>query len=207
MAKEEETTGRGAGAGMELKEEDIVTAMAEIPGYLDITPRDFKEIYVLAFQHALERLSREVTVAEIMTREVAWVSTDTPLAQVAETMGQRSVSGVPVLDGDHRVVGVVSEKDFLRGMGVEESQNFMTLVASCLRSKGCVALPIKKAAAGDLMSAPAVTVRPETRVRDLAELFSARHINRAPVTDADGRLVGIVSRGDLVKATLTGCRP
>jgi CBS domain-containing membrane protein len=207
MAKEEEAAGRGFKAGMELKEEDIFAAMGEIPGYLDITPRDFKEIYALAFRHALERLSREVTVAEIMTREVVWVSPDTPVDQVAETMGRRGVSGLPVLEGDRRVVGVVSEKDFLRVMGVEASQNFMTLVAACLRTRGCVALPIKKAAAGELMSAPAVTVRPETRVGELAELFATRHINRAPVTDAEGRLVGIVSRGDLVKATLTGCRP
>ena len=49
----------------------------------------------------------------------------------------------------------------------------MTLVASCLRNKGCVALPIKKQTAGDLMSAPAVTVRPETTVREVAELFAA----------------------------------
>ena len=52
------------------------------------------------------------------------------------------------------------------------------------------------------MSAPAVMVSPDTRVRDLAELFADRHINRAPVTDAEGRLVGIVTRGDLVRATL-----
>jgi CBS domain-containing protein len=181
--------------------------MREISGYLDITPRDFKEIYALAFRHALERLAREVAVEEIMTREVAWVKPDTPLGEVAGIMGQRGVSGVPVLDGDRRVVGVISEKDFLRAMGVKESQNFMTLVAACLRTKGCVALPIKKQAAGDLMTTPALTVTPETRVRDLAELFSARHINRAPVTDAEGRLVGIVSRGDLVKATLQGGRP
>ena len=49
MATEEESTGSGSGAGVELKEEDIVAAMGEIPGYLDITPRDFKEIYLLAF--------------------------------------------------------------------------------------------------------------------------------------------------------------
>jgi CBS domain-containing membrane protein len=207
MAKDEEAAGKSPRTGIDLKEEDIVAAMREIPGYLDITPRDFKEIYVLAFQHALERLRREVAAAEIMTREVVWVRPKTPLAEVAETMGQRGVSGVPVLDEDHRVLGVVSEKDFLRRMGVKEAQNFMTLVAACLRTKGCVALPIKMETAGDLMSSPAVTVRPETRVRDLAELFAARHINRAPVTDGEGRLVGIVSRGDLVKATLEECRP
>ena len=97
MATEEESTGSGSGAGVELKEEDIVAAMGEIPGYLDITPRDFKEIYLLAFQHALERLSREVAVGEIMTREVVWVKTDTPLAEVAAAMGQRGISGVPVV--------------------------------------------------------------------------------------------------------------
>jgi CBS domain-containing membrane protein len=207
VASEEEGTGSGPRAKIDLKEEDIFAAMKEIPGYLDITPRDFKEIYALAFQHALERLDREVTVAEIMSRQVVWVEPDTPLAEVAEAMGQQGVSGVPVVDENRRVVGVVSEKDFLRGMGVRESQNFMTLVASCLRTKGCVALPIKKQTAGDLMSAPAVTVLPGTRVKDLAELFAARHINRAPVTDAEGLLVGIVSRGDLVKATLAGSQP
>jgi CBS domain-containing membrane protein len=204
VATEKESTGRGPQVKVDLKEEDIFTAMRKIPGYLDITPRDFKEIYVLAFQHALERLKREVTVAEIMSREVVWVKPDTPLDEVAAAMGQQGVSGVPVVDDNRRVVGVVSEKDFLRRMGVKESQNFMTLVASCLRSKGCVALPIKKQTAGDLMSAPAVTVAPTTRVKDLAELFAARHINRTPVTDAEGRLVGIVTRGDLVKATLAG---
>jgi CBS domain-containing membrane protein len=207
MAEDQKAPGSGPGAEIDLQEEDILAAMGQVPGYLDITPRDFKEIYVLAFRHALERLGREVTVAEIMTREVAWVSPDTPLAEVAAAMGQRGVSGVPVLDDDRRVAGVISEKDFLRAMGVKESQNFMTLVASCLRTKGCVALPIKKQTAGDLMSAPAVTVTPGTLVRDLAALFAARHINRAPVTAADGRLVGVVTRGDLVKATLRGGRP
>jgi CBS domain-containing membrane protein len=207
MVTEKESMGSGSRVKIDLKEEDIVAAMQKIPGYLDITPRDFKEIYALAFQHALERLKREVTVAEIMSREVVAVKPYTPLAEVAGAMGLRGISGVPVVDDADRVVGVVSEKDFLRRMGVEDSQNFMTLVASCLRSKGCVALPIKKQTAEDLMSAPAVTVTPETRVRDLAELFAARHINRAPVTDAAGRLVGIVTRGDLIKATLAGNRP
>ena len=47
--------------GIEIKDEDILEAMQAIPGYLDITPGDFKEVYRLAFQHALERLSRAVT--------------------------------------------------------------------------------------------------------------------------------------------------
>jgi CBS-domain-containing membrane protein len=191
----------GSPAGIDLKEEDILAAMEEIPGYLDITPRDFKEVYALAFRHAWERLNREITVAEIMTREVVAVMSHTHLAEVAEAMGKQGVSGVPVLDERRKVVGVVSEKDLLRAMGVKESENFMTLLAACLRTKGCVALPIKKQIAADLMSAPAVTVTPETPVGELAQIFASRGINRAPVVDAAGNLVGIVSRGDLVRAS------
>ena len=134
---------------------------APIPGYLDITPGDFKEIYLLAFQQALERLRRDVNAAEIMTRDVVTVNLDTPVADVAAAMGRRGISGLPVVDVENKVLGIISEKDFLARMGVTEPQNFMSLVAGCLKTKGCVALPIKKALAGDIMSAPAVTVAPQ----------------------------------------------
>ena len=87
----------GFPTGIELRDEDIYEAMKGIPGYLDITPGDFKEVYRLAFQHALERLSREVTAAEIMTQDVVTVNPDTPVADVPTVMGQRRVSGVPVV--------------------------------------------------------------------------------------------------------------
>lgn len=186
--------------GLDLKDEDIYEAMKKIPGYLDITPRDFKEVFHLAYQHALERLSRGVTAREIMTREVIFVYPDTPLAEVAEAMGRRGISGVPVVDEANKVVGVITEKDFLGRMGVSEPQNFMTLVASCLRIKGCVALPIKQQRAADLMSSPAVVVGEDTSVKEIAEILSVKRINRVPVTDPAGHLLGIVSRGDIIKA-------
>ncbi len=193
-----------AAPGIDIKEEDILEAMRAIPGYLDITPADFKEVYRLAFQHALERLRRGLTAAEIMTTDVVAVHPDTPVAEVAAAMGRRGVSGVPVVDAENKVVGVISEKDFLARMGVKEPLNFMSLVASCLKTKGCVALPMKRALAGDIMSAPAITVTPDTPVRDIAALLTQEGINRAPVTDPAGRLLGLVSRGDIIQATMGG---
>jgi CBS domain-containing membrane protein len=189
-------------AGIEIKDEDILEAMRAIPGYLDITPGDFKEVYRLAFQHALERLSRAVTAAEIMTTDVVTVKPDTPVAEVAAAMGRRGVSGVPVVDAGQKVVGVVSEKDFLTRMGVQDAKNFMSLVATCLMTKGCVALPSECALAGDLMNSPAVTVAPNTPVKDIARLLTQKSINRVAVTDPAGRLLGLVSRGDIVKAAM-----
>ena len=78
----------------------------------------------------------------------------------------------------------------------------MSLVAGCLMTKGCVALPIKVALAGDLMTSPAFTVAPDTPVKDIALLLTQKSINRVAVTDPAGRLLGLVSRGDIVKATI-----
>ena len=192
----------GPTPGMEIKDEDILEAMRAIPGYLDITPGDFKEVYRLAFQHALERLSRAVTAAEIMTTDVVAVKPDTPVSEVDAAMGRRGVSGVPVVDAGRKVVGIISEKDFLTRMGVQDAKNFMSLVANCLMTKGCMALPIECALAKDLMHSPAVTVAPDTPVKDIAALLTQKSINRVAVTDPAGRLLGLVSRGDIVKATM-----
>ena len=192
---------------LDLTEADVLEAMKEIPGYLDITPRDFKEIYALAYRQALSRLWREVTAATIMTRDVVVVSEDTPLAEVAAAMGEHGISGVPVVDRDGRVTGIISEKDFLTGMGVTAPQNFMTLVANCLATKGCVALPIKKQLARDIMTSPPITVAPATSIKEIAVLFTSRKINRVPVVDGAGKVLGIVTRNDLLHTACHGERP
>jgi CBS-domain-containing membrane protein len=182
----------------EISDDDIYAAMKEISGYLDITPGDFKEVYLLAYRHAQERLLRQVTAGEIMTRDVAAVRVDTPLREVAELMARRGVSGVPVLDAGDRVVGVISEKDFLKRMSSQGVTSFMAVVAGCLRDKGCKAVGIRGRQADDLMSSPALTVTEDTPVLEIIRLFKEKSINRVPVLDTQGRLTGIVSRGDLL---------
>ncbi len=188
----------------ELKDEDIYEAMKKIPGYLDITPGDFKELYVLAYEHAVERLSASVLARDIMAREVVAVRPEAPLVEVAEAMGQKGVSGVPVVDAAGKVVGIISEKDFLLRMGVKNPKNFMSVVAECLRVKKCVALPMRTQTARDIMSSPAVTVAPDTPLRNISRILVDKGINRVPVVDREGMLVGIISRADIVRAAMQG---
>jgi CBS domain-containing membrane protein len=194
-------------AGLDLTEADIIEAMKKIPGYLDITPRDFKEIYLLAFGHAVARLSREKTAAEIMTREVVTVLEETPLAEVAAAMGARGISGVPVVDPGGRVTGIISEKDFLSRLGLTGEPNVMSLVAAGLKSNGCLTLPAKEQVAKDIMTAPAITVTADTTIKEIAGLFTSRRVNRVPVVDADGKVLGLVSRGNLLHAACRRERP
>jgi CBS domain-containing membrane protein len=186
---------------LELTDDDIYEAMKSISGYLDITPGDFKELYRCAYQHAMHRLAGNVTAKDMMVKDVISVTPETPLAEIAEIMGGRGISGVPVVDADNNVVGVISEKDFLSRMGAESPANFMSVVAGCLKAKGCIVLPIRAQKAKDIMTSPAIAVGERATHAEVAQLFHEQGINRVPVVDQEGRLVGIVSRADIVRAT------
>ncbi len=187
---------------VDISDEDVYEAMRDISGYLDITPGDFKEVYLKAYRHAVARLTRSVKVRDVMTRDVVSVSPDTPLEDVAQIMADRKVSGVPVVDHAGKVVGVISEKDFLVHLGTGEPRIFMEVVAECLKGTGCLAAPIRSSRAADIMTHPAITVSEETPIMEVAQTFTQEKINRVPVVDHDGRIAGIVSRADVVRSSL-----
>ncbi|MCK5138785.1 MAG: CBS domain-containing protein, partial [Thermodesulfovibrionia bacterium] len=95
-----------------ISDEDIYAAMKDIPGYLDITSGDFKELYRRAYRHALKRIAQSIKASDIMTRDVVTAAREMPLREVAKKMAEKSVSGVPVIEADKRVAGIISEKDF-----------------------------------------------------------------------------------------------
>ena len=183
---------------VDISDDDIYDAMKEIPGYLDITPGDFKEVFRFAYQHAVERLS-SVKAGDVMVTEVVSVTRKTPLDQVAAVMARHGISGVPVVEEGERVVGVISEKDFLTRMGEQDTETFMGVVAECLKGLGCVAVSIRGQNAEDIMTSPAVTVNEETSIREIANLLTEKNINRVPVINRKGHLVGIISRADIVR--------
>jgi CBS domain-containing membrane protein len=90
----------------------------------------------------------------------------------------------------------------LRTMGGEQSGTFMDVIADCLRGGKCLAVPMRIQFAEDIMSAPPVTVTPDTSLMEVANIMTNRHINRVPVVDASGRLIGIASRADVVRSSL-----
>jgi CBS domain-containing membrane protein len=137
-----------------------------------------------------------------MVARVIAVNPEDSLVHVVEIMSKNRVSGVPVVNSDRRVLGVISEKDILRQMVGETTDNFMALLAQCLRSGGRCAMPGQKLIAREVMTEPAVTIQEDVYLADIAELLTQRQINRLPVTDPDGRLVGIITRSDIVNATL-----
>jgi len=176
--------------------------MKDIPGYLDITPKDFKEVYQLACQHTLNRIASSIRASDIMTRQVVFVKPDLPLRKVAELMGKHGISGLPVVDEQKRVVGVISERDFLFKMGDSDMNNFMTVIANCLQNKGCLAMPIRAQKAADIMTTPAISVKESATVLEINNVFQEKQINRVPVVDQKDFLQGIVTRADILNISL-----
>ena len=114
----------------------------------------------------------QMSVKEIMTKDVITVPPAMPVREVANLLSERNVSGVPVIDDEGRVLGVVSELDVVGRQG---------------------------ATAADVMSKQVISVTEETDVREVVQLFLNERVRRVPVLSGEQRLIGIVSRSDLVQ--------
>ncbi|MFJ7199158.1 MULTISPECIES: CBS domain-containing protein [unclassified Streptomyces] len=122
------------------------------------------------------------TVDDVMTHAVVTINRGASFKDTVEAMRQWRISALPVVSDEGRVVGVVSEADLLlKAQGADES---------------------RAVTAGQLMTVPAVTVPRNAGIAGAARLMARGHLKRLPVVDDDGRLVGVVSRGDLLKIYL-----
>jgi CBS-domain-containing membrane protein len=187
-------------APVEISDIDIMAAMKAMQGYIDITPADFREVYRVAYALAQERMMSALKAADIMTGPVHGITIDSDLIAAAALLAEKGISGAPVTDPEGRIVGVISEKDFLRQMGAGKSGSFMQVVAHCLKNKGCVATPMINRKAGDIMSAPPITAKADISIGTISAILMEKNVNRLPIVDADGKPVGIVTRSDLVNS-------
>lgn len=140
-------------------------------------------------------------VKDVMTSDVVTVDADSPLKDAARTLVEYHITGVPVLDLSGAVVGMLSEADIVAKQAGQEPQ----------RKRGALAWlldPVdpwlnERSAArivGEAMSAPAITIGPDAELSAAASRMIEDGVNRLPVLDEDGGLVGIVTRADLVRA-------
>ena len=182
---------------VEISEQDVIKAMKSIPGYLDITPGDFKEIYQAAYALAIQRLLTSLTAADLMTAPVELVDEEMDLVRAAALLADRRISGAPVVDRQGRIAGVVSEKDFLREMGFGATPSFLQIATHCLNNKGCMIGNLRNRTVGDIMTRPPITGAPEMTIGEISALFVDRRINRLPIVGANEKPVGIVTRTDL----------
>lgn len=122
-----------------------------------------------------------MNVVDLMTTEVISVSRDTGLREAARLMFRNRVSGLPITEPDGTLAGIITEADFLRlEVGRQEGT----------RGQGDTV--------GDVMSRGVVTVRPDVEIYEAAKIMTTQEVKRLPVVDDDDRLLGVISRADIV---------
>ncbi|MFF9119957.1 CBS domain-containing protein [Streptomyces massasporeus] len=144
-------------------------------------------------------------VGALMTSDVVRAEYGTPFKEVARLLAEHRISGLPVVDDDEKVLGVISETDLLtRQAGApgppEPHRRFhrpgWTPGSRALRAKA------RARTAGQLMSSPAITVHSDATVAEAARVMARHRVERLPVVDDEERLVGIVTRRDLLQVFL-----
>ncbi|MFF5308152.1 CBS domain-containing protein [Streptomyces massasporeus] len=120
-----------------------------------------------------------------MTRDVVQARRTTPFKEVVRLLDQHRISGLPVVDADDKVLGVLSGSDLAR-----------------YQARRGGPAPPPAVTAGDVMPSPAITVHPEQTVPDAARLMERRGVERLPVVDEADRLIGIATRRDLLRVFL-----
>lgn len=136
------------------------------------------------------------TVSDVMTPAAVAVGRRASYKEMAELMREWNVSAMPVLEGDGRVIGVVSEADLLlkEQYRLVEPQRPPEFADELAKASACYA--------EDLMSSPVIAVHADATIAEAARIMARRHIKWLPVTDGAGLLLGVVSRGDLLKVFL-----
>ncbi|MEU9576109.1 CBS domain-containing protein [Streptomyces chilikensis] len=149
---------------------------------------------------------KQTKVGAVMTTDVVRAAYDTPFKEVARLLAGRRIGGLPVVDEDEHVVGVVSESDLMAHqvkapLPHEPARGFrFPALTPAARRRAAKA---RARTAGGLMTPSPVTVRADESVAEAARTMVRRHVDRLPVLDEDDRLVGIVTRRDLLKVFLS----
>jgi CBS domain-containing protein len=145
------------------------------------------------------------TVADIMTRDPVVVSPETPLNEAIKILAERRISGLPVVDANGKLAGVISETDLMwRETGVTPPAYIMILDSIIyLENPAKYDRDLHKAlgqTVGEVMTKKDIaTIAPEQSIRNAAQLINERKVHRLIVIDEAKHVVGVLTRGDVVR--------
>ncbi|MEU2896418.1 CBS domain-containing protein [Streptomyces sp. NPDC001273] len=147
------------------------------------------------------------SIGAVMTADVVTAEYGTPFKEVVRRLGNHGISGLPVIDEDNKVIGVISETDLVLRQALtpepgRTSGRWTDRLRGLSRRVRRETAKSRARTAGGVMSAPAVTVRADAGVTEAARLMTEHRIERLPVVDEADRLVGIVTRRDLLQIFL-----
>jgi CBS domain-containing protein len=142
----------------------------------------------------------ELFVQDVMTRNVLSISKYETILKVANILSEKNISGLPVVDKNNKVLGIITQADILSIVGVSREHTFKDLLKYMLGEP----LPERRQGdyVGDVMTSPALTIRPDANIAEAVRMMSEKRIRRLTVVDDENTLIGIITRADILKAVI-----
>jgi CBS domain-containing protein len=153
-----------------------------------------------------------IKVKEAMERNVIKFNADDKISDVAQKLRDNKISGAPIVDDNNKVIGIISEGDIMRLLEVHSPRLNLILPSPLdvielpIRMKyemDEIAEDMNRAASvliGEIMTKKVYTIKEEDDISNAAQFMDTHSVNRLPVVDEEGRLIGIITRGDLISA-------
>lgn len=186
-----------------LQRDDFKHALEDIDSFIDVSLDDLMEINAMAQKHARLRMVESTQIDDIMTADVATVTADTSLRDAARILLELRISGLPVVDEHGTLTGVVTEADFLCAMGIpchHPAHNLWQTLDAMFRQPPHGAVNAHNV--GDIMTPKVVTIGAKQTLHDAIAAMKKNHVKRLVVVDNKQKVIGIVTRSNLVKLFL-----
>jgi CBS domain-containing membrane protein len=181
-----------------VTQEDIHAVLAQYDLVLPVATDDLEDILHRAETRAYERRSNGVTCAAIMSRDVQAVGPKTSLREALRHLREHHIKALPVVDGDNRLIGILTQTDLLDkadwGMSAQGSGLGWRLRSISNSDRGL------KGKVEDIMSTPVKAARPETPIAQLVPFMADNGLHHLPVVDDTGHVVGIITQSDVMAA-------
>ncbi|MFH5924357.1 HPP family protein [Roseomonas xinghualingensis] len=203
QANPHHTADQAPTARLGVSREDLDAVLRQHDQVLDVSRDDLEDLLQEAEMHAYRRRFGQITCADVMSRDVIAVGFETPLKEAWALLRRHDIRALPVIDPARRVVGMVSDTDFLSNPdlniheGLEERFHRMIRRARTFRTG-------RPEVVGRIMAAGIRTIPEDTHVAALVPLMADAGFRHIAVVDGEGRLSGIISQADLIAALYRG---
>jgi CBS domain-containing membrane protein len=182
--------------------EDYQRALKSMQTFIDITADDLMTLAQRAVYYAGIRENESIIISEIMTQPVHVIPPDTRMSEAAHILITRRISGLPIVNEEQKLIGILTEADFLRDLGVpflHPSQNLWQTLESLFSQTPA---HITNDRADDLvknhMTSDVITIQPDKDVHTALDLMKQHLVKRLLVCE-DSKVVGVVTRSDLIR--------
>ena len=180
--------------GQQLQADDFALALREMGSYVDVSVDDLMQIHRKAEKHARRRDRESRLVEKLMTQPVKTVHPDCTLSEAAYLLVSAKISGLPVVDDDNKLVGIITEADFLHALGVTSHQPGHSLWQTLeIMFHPQVQAREPEGVVAEIMSRNVVTITPQHSLHRVLDVMKQNQVKRVIVCDDNQHAVGKIT--------------